>query len=91
MRLIAKMAEFPRIVESAALGQEPHRIAFYLYDLASQLHSHWNLGKERPELRFINHESPIVTAARLSLVYAIASILKSGLSITGTEAPLEMR
>lgn len=91
LRLIAKMAEFPRIVESAALGQEPHRIAFYLYDLASQLHSHWNLGKERPELRFINHESPIVTAARLSLVYAIASILKSGLSITGTEAPLEMR
>lgn len=91
LRLIAKLAEYPRVIESAALGHEPHRIAFYLYDLASLLHSHWNLGKERPELRFINHESPILTVSRLSLVYAIASVLKSGLLITGTEAPQEMR
>lgn len=91
LRLIAKLAEYPRVVESAALGHEPHRIAFYLYDLASLLHSHWNLGKDRPELRFINHESPIITTTRLGLVYAVASVLKSGLQITGTEAPLEMR
>jgi arginyl-tRNA synthetase len=91
LRLIAKLAEYPRVIESAALGHEPHKVVFYLYDLASMLHSHWNLGKERPELRFINHESAELTAARLGLVYAIASILRSGLSITGTEAPLEMR
>ena len=91
LRLIAKLAEYPRVVESAALAHEPHKIAFYLYDLASMLHSHWNLGKDRPELRFINHESAIITKARLGLVFAIASVLRSGLLITGTDAPLEMR
>ncbi|MBW8637151.1 arginine--tRNA ligase [Hoeflea sp. WL0058] len=91
LQLVAKLAEFPRVVESAALAHEPHRVAFYLYDLASAFHQHWNKGKENPELRFVNHENPQLSMARLALVSAVAATLKSGLGITGTQAPLEMR
>ncbi|MBX5141310.1 arginine--tRNA ligase [Rhizobium lentis] len=91
LQLVAKLAEFPRIVEAAAQSQEPHRIAFYLYDLASAFHAHWNKGKDQPELRFVNDKNRESTIARLGLVYAVASILKSGLAITGTAAPDEMR
>jgi arginyl-tRNA synthetase len=91
LQLVAKLAEYPRIIEAAALSQEPHRIAFYLYDLASAFHAHWNKGKESPELRFVNDKNGELTIARLGLVHAVASVLKSGLSITGTAAPNEMR
>ncbi|ARQ09940.1 arginyl-tRNA synthetase [Rhizobium etli] len=91
LQLVAKLAEFPRIIESAAQSQEPHRIAFYLYDLASAFHAHWNKGKDQPELRFVNDKNRESTIARLGLVYAVASVLKSGLAITGTAAPDEMR
>ncbi|MBB3658497.1 arginyl-tRNA synthetase [Rhizobium sp. BK650] len=91
LQLIAKAAEFPRIVESAAQSQEPHRIAFYLYDLASTFHAHWNKGKDQTELRFVNDKNRESSIARLGLVYAVASVLKSGLAITGTAAPDEMR
>ena len=91
LQLVAKLAEYPRIVESAALSQEPHRIAFYLYDLASFFHAHWNKGKEQPELRFVNDKNRELSIARLGLVRAVASVLRSGLSITGTAAPEEMR
>jgi arginyl-tRNA synthetase len=91
LQLIAKLAEFPRVVEAAAQSQEPHRIAFYLYDLASSFHGHWNKGKDLPELRFVNVKNRELSIARLGLVYAVASVLKSGLAITGTEAPDEMR
>ncbi|UDF29674.1 UNVERIFIED_ORG: arginine--tRNA ligase [Roseateles sp. XES5] len=91
LQLLAKLAEYPRVVEGAALAQEPHRIAFYLYDLASAFHGHWNKGKEQPELRFVNDKNRELTIARLGLVHAVASVLKSGLSITGTAAPDEMR
>lgn len=91
LALIAKLAEFPRIIESAALAQEPHRIAFYLYDLASFFHGHWNKGKDFPELRFVNDKNRELSIARLGLVHAVASVLKSGLGITGTAAPAEMR
>ncbi len=91
LQLVAKLAEYPRIVESAALSQEPHRIAFYLYDLASFFHAHWNKGKEQPELRFINDKNRELSIARLGLVRAVASVLRSGLTITGTAAPEEMR
>ena len=91
LQLVAKLAEFPRLVESAALAHEPHRVAFYLYDVASTFHSHWNRGKDQPELRFINHNNRELTLARLALVKAVAAVLKSGLAITGTDAPLEMR
>ncbi|TQX91789.1 MULTISPECIES: arginine--tRNA ligase [Rhizobium] len=91
LALVAKLAEFPRIIESAALAQEPHRIAFYLYDLASFFHGHWNKGKDFPELRFVNDKNRELSIARLGLVHAVASVLKSGLGITGTAAPAEMR
>ncbi|MBB3352303.1 arginyl-tRNA synthetase [Rhizobium sp. BK049] len=91
LQLVAKLAEFPRVVEAAAQAQEPHRIAFYLYDLASSFHAHWNKGKDQPELRFVNDKNRESSIARLGLVYAVASVLKSGLAITGTAAPDEMR
>ncbi|WP_432347646.1 arginine--tRNA ligase [Shinella yambaruensis] len=91
LQLLAKLAEYPRVIEGAALAHEPHRIAFYLYDLASAFHAHWNKGKEQPELRFVNDKNRELSIARLGLVHAVASVLKSGLSITGTAAPNEMR
>jgi arginyl-tRNA synthetase len=91
MQLIAKIAEYPRLIEAAALSQEPHRLAFYLYDLASSFHAHWNKGKDNPDLRFVKDNDRNSTIARLGLVRAVASVLKSGLSITGTAAPDEMR
>ena len=91
LQLLAKLAEYPRVVEGAALAHEPHRIAFYLYDLASAFHAHWNKGKDNPELRFVNDKNRELSIARLGLVNAVASVLKSGLSITGTAAPDEMR
>ncbi|MBB4290656.1 arginyl-tRNA synthetase [Rhizobium leguminosarum] len=91
LQLVAKLAEFPRIIEAAAQSQEPHRVAFYLYDLASSFHAHWNKGKDQPELRFVNDKNRESSIARLGLVYAVASVLKSGLAITGTAAPDEMR
>jgi arginyl-tRNA synthetase len=91
LQLVAKLAEYPRIVEAAAIAQEPHRLAFYLYDLASSFHSHWNKGKENPELRFVNDKNRQLSIARLGLVHAVACVLKSGLAITGTAAPEEMR
>jgi len=91
LQLVAKLAEYPRVIEAAALAQEPHRIAFYLYDLAAAFHGHWNKGKENPELRFVNDKNRELSTARLGLVHAVASVLKSGLSITGTSAPEEMR
>lgn len=91
IQLIAKLAEYPRIIEAAAQSQEPHRLAFYLYDLASFFHAHWNKGKDQPELRFVNDKNRELSIARLGLVRAVASILKSGLAITGTAAPDEMR
>lgn len=91
LQLLAKLAEYPRIVDAAALAHEPHRIAFYLYDLASAFHAHWNKGKEQPHLRFVNDKNRQLSIARLGLVYAVASVLKSALAITGTAAPDEMR
>ena len=91
IQLVAKLAEFPRIVESAAVAQEPHKIAFYLYDVASAFHAHYNRGKDNPELRIVNVKNPNLSLARLGLVNAVATVLKSGLAITGTKAPVEMR
>jgi arginyl-tRNA synthetase len=91
LQIVAKLAEYPRMIESAASSHEPHRIAFYLYDLASAFHSHWNKGKDFSELRFLNVNDRDLTLARLGMVQAVASVLKSGLTLTGTDAPLEMR
>lgn len=89
--LIAKMAEFPKMIEQAARADEPHRVAFYLYELASELHHHWSKGKESPQLRFINQENAKLTCARLALLRAVSCVLASGLSIVGADAPEEMR
>jgi arginyl-tRNA synthetase len=91
LQLVAKLAEYPRVIESAAAAMEPHRIAYYLYDVASEFHSHYNKGRDNPELRFVKSNNRELTMARLGLVRAVAAVLKSGLSITGTSAPEEMR
>lgn len=91
LQLVAKLAEFPRLIESAASAMEPHRVAYYLYDLANALHSHYDKGNKNPELRFVKDNDRELTLARLGLVRAVAAVLKSGLSITGTSAPEEMR
>jgi arginyl-tRNA synthetase len=91
MALIKLIAQFPRIVEAAALSGEPHRIAFYLHELAASLHAHWTRGKDRPQLRFLNEERTDLTAARLAMITALATVLASGLGILGVSAPEEMR
>lgn len=91
VELIKLIAQFPRIIDAAAQSHEPHRIAFYLHDLASTLHAHWTRGKERPQLRFLNEERRDLTIARLALIAALASVLSSGLRLLGVSAPEEMR
>ena len=85
------VAQYPRLVDTAAAAHEPHRIAFYLHELASAFHSHWNRGKDQPQLRFVNQEQRDLTFARLGLVLAVANVLRSGLGILGVGAPDEMR
>ena len=89
--LVSSESVRARIIEQAALADEPHRIAFYLHELASELHSHWNRGKEMPELRFINPKNAKLTLARMALLQALSDVLASGLSIVGASAPEEMR
>jgi len=89
--LIRKLAEYPRLVEQAALAHEPHRLAFYLHDLASAFHAHWNRGTDNPDLRFVKVNDRQLTYARLGLVQAVSDVLMSGLTLIGAEAPTEMR
>ena len=89
--LMRKLAEYPRMIESAAQTREPHRLAFYLHDLASSFHAHWNRGSENEALRFVKVDDPLLTKARLGLVHAVKSVLVSGLGIVGVNAPEEMR
>ncbi|MEQ9339041.1 MAG: arginine--tRNA ligase [Hyphomicrobiales bacterium] len=89
--LVRLMASWPRTLAAAATHSEPHRIAFYLHDLASALHSHWNLGKGEPNLRFVNHDNPLLTRARMALVTGLAQTLRQGLTLLGVGAPDEMR
>lgn len=88
--LIKVAAQFPRLVEAAAAAREPHRIAFYLYDLAGAFHSYWNLGNDRPEKRFIVAQDARLTGARLYLAAQIGQLVKNGLAILGVEAVEEM-
>ncbi len=91
LSLIRKIASFPRLVETAATAHEPHRIAFYLYELASEFHTQWTRGKDLPHLRFIIQNDPQMTSARLALVQGVVTVLASGLALLGVEAPEEMR
>jgi arginyl-tRNA synthetase len=91
-RQVARLlAQYPRVIEGAAEAHEPHRLAFYLYDLASAFHSLWNKGKDLPQLRFVNQSDKPSTEARLALVHAVRCVLASGLAILGVTAPDEMR
>ncbi|NGM21996.1 arginine--tRNA ligase [Roseomonas stagni] len=91
LALIRRMAGWPRTVEAAAAAREPHRIAFFLQDLASDFHVLWNRGRDDSTLRFIRAEEPEATRARLALVAATATILRSGLAVMGVEPVEEMR
>jgi len=91
LAILRQLALYPRLVEAAALAHEPHRIAFYLYELASEFHAHWTRGKDLPHLRFIIQNDPEMTRARLALVEGIVTVLASGLALLGVGAPDEMR
>jgi arginyl-tRNA synthetase len=91
MALIRILAAWPRLVESAAEAHEAHRVAFYLYDLAAAFHALWNKGKDDTTLRFLAADDPALTAARLALVQAVATVVASGLAVIGVEPVEEMR
>jgi arginyl-tRNA synthetase len=91
LALMRRLALYPRLIEAAALAHEPHRIAFYLFDLASDFHTQWNRGKDASHLRFIIQNDPQMTMARLALVQGVVTVLASGLGLLGVEAPDEMR
>ena len=88
--LIREAANFPRIVEAAAKSGEPHRIAFYLGDLAAAFHAYWNVGNDRPDKRFILAHDPATTAARLFLATNIGQVIRNGLKLMGVEAAYSM-
>ena len=91
LALVKRAAQYPRTVESAALAHEPHRIAFYLYDLAAEFHALWNRGTDDPERRFLVENNPQLSRARLELAFGIAQIIRSGLDLMGVAATEEMR
>lgn len=90
LALVRYAAQFPRIVETASKAREPHRIAFFLYDLAGEFHAHWNSGNTDPQKRFILGQKPELSRARLSLIAQIGQTISNGLSILGVEAAKEM-
>ena len=89
--LVKFAAQFPRIVEAAALAHEPHRIAFFLNDLAAAFHSLWNRGNDDPSRRFVLENQPDLTRARLELARGVAQVIRSGLALMGVAAAEEMR
>jgi arginyl-tRNA synthetase len=91
LALLRRLLVWPRLVEAAALAREPHRVAFYLYDLAGDFHMLWNKGREATTLRFIQPDAPEATSARLALVAATAVVIRSGLAVLGVTAVEEMR
>ena len=91
LTLAAKLAEFPRLIEIAARSNEPHRIAFYLYDLASEFHALWNKGNEQPELRFLQEGNLATSQAKIALIRATAVVISNGLGILNVQPAQEMR
>ncbi|MCZ8043008.1 MAG: arginine--tRNA ligase [Beijerinckiaceae bacterium] len=89
--IVKLIAAYPRIIEGAATAHEPHRVAFFVHELASAFHSLWNKGKDSPQLRFVNQTDRESTVARLAFVHAVRSVLASGLAVAGVAAPEEMR
>ncbi len=91
LALIRRLIGWPRMVEQAAEAREPHRIAFYLYELAGDFHALWNAGRDDAALRFLQEQNPVETAARVALVAATATVLRSGLAVLGVTPVEEMR
>ncbi len=91
LALIKALGGWPRLVETAAEAHEPHRVAFFVHDLASAFHRFWNRGKEEPDLRFIVDEDRELTLARAALVKGVATVIASGLEVMGVEPVEEMR
>ena len=90
LALVKQAAQFPRVVEAAAQAREPHRIAFFLYDLAGAFHAYWNLGNDNPAKRFIVAQDPELTGARLFLAAQIGQVVRNGLALLGVDAVEEM-
>jgi arginyl-tRNA synthetase len=91
LALVKRGAQYSRVVESAAMAHEPHRIAFFLYDLAADFHALWNRGNDDPERRFLVENNPQLSRARLELAFGIGQIIRSGLGLMGVAATEEMR
>jgi arginyl-tRNA synthetase len=91
LALVKRAAQYPRVLEGAAMAHEPHRIAFFLYDLAAEFHALWNRGNDDPSRRFLLENNPQLSRARLELALGIAQIIKSGLALMGVAATEEMR
>ncbi|MDT8343651.1 MAG: arginine--tRNA ligase, partial [Thermohalobaculum sp.] len=91
LTLMKKLAEWPRLVEAAAHHHEPHRVAFYLYDLASEFHALWNRGQDEPGLRFVQPDAPAETCARLAMTLAVRVVISAGLGILGVTPAREMK
>ncbi len=88
LSVLRQLAEWPRLVETAANHHEPHRATFYLYELASEFNAQWNRGQDNPELRFVRPDQPALTAARLAMVMAVRVVICAGLGILGV-APMD--
>ena len=89
--MIKLLAGWPRVVESAAISHEPHRVAFYLTDLAAAFHAFWNRGNDNETLRFIVSGDSELTRARVALARSVAVVIASGLAVMGVEPVEEMR
>ena len=91
LALVRRASQFPRVLESAAATHEPHRIAFFLFDLAAEFHALWNRGNDDPARRFLVENNPQLSRARLELAFGIGQIVRSGLELMGVAATEEMR
>ena len=91
LRVLQKLGEWPRLVETAARANEPHRIAFYLYELAGELHGLWNRGNDVAALRFIQEDDPETSQAKIALARSTAIVIAAGLGILGVTPAQEMR
>ena len=89
--MLRRLITWPRLVEQAAESREPHRVAFFLYELAGDFHALWNAGRENTALRFLQEDRPAESAARIALVAATATVLRSGLAVLGVTPVEEMR
>ena len=91
LALVRRAAQYPRVLEGGALAHEPHRIAFYLYDLAAEFHALWNRGNDDPDRRLLVENNPQLSRARLELALGVGQIIRSGLALMGVAAAEEMR